>query len=98
MLLGNLKPHPISEVGVEESTWMETIASLDHLTGLTIIEVHTLEDVLGWEVVVDEVEVFEFHSFVDEILVNFGKVFGKLSCVFSCCFISIQPTSTRTNL
>ena len=53
MLLGYLEPHPISKVGIEESTGMETITSLDHFTWLTIVEVHTFENILSWEVVID---------------------------------------------
>lgn len=61
-------PEPIAEIWIEEHAWMEAVASLDHLSWFSVIQVHSLEHVLSWEVVVSNVEVLVLFLF-DDLLV-----------------------------
>lgn len=61
-------PEPVSEIGIEEHAWMEAVASLDHFSWLSVIQVHSLEHVLSWEVIVSNIEVVVLLLF-DDLLV-----------------------------
>lgn len=65
MLSCDLVPQPVSEVGVEEDAGVEAVASLDHLSWLSVVQVHSLEHVFGWEVVVCDIEVLVLLLFYD---------------------------------
>ena len=64
-------PNPISQIRVELAIRMEPITSFDQFFWITAFGYFTLEDLPGWELVVDHVEVFEFCAVVDYLLVHF---------------------------
>ena len=50
---------------------METITSFDQILGVTSLGYFSLEDLPGWEIVVYEIEVFEFCAIGYYLLVHF---------------------------
>lgn len=76
ILCCDLKPRPISQVGIEQNTRMEPVATFNHLSGLSVVQLHALEDVVDGEVVVDQVVVGIAWALVDDLLVDFGEVAG----------------------
>ena len=67
---GDLEPGPICEVRVEEHAGVESVAPFDHFAGLSVVEVHPVENLVYGEVVVDYIVVFGPVALVDYLLVN----------------------------
>lgn len=88
VLLADLHPQPICEVGVEEAIGMEAVASLDHGLGVSALHDLSLEDLPGWEVVVDHVEVF-VRTLGDYLAVDLGEVVGSLGSEFTDCVVAV---------
>lgn len=95
MLGADLHPEPVREVGVEEAVGMEAVASLDHGLGIAALHDLSLEDLPGWEIVVDHVEVF-VRTFGDYLVVDLGEVVGSLGGELTDCVVAVQPSPTRT--
>ena len=98
MVRNDLKPQPVREVGIEESAGMESIASFNHLSRLTILKVHSFEHVLHREVVINDIEMPECMSLVEDLLVYFGEVHGVLGRILSGSFVCVEPAETGTYL
>ena len=97
MLVSDLHPQPICEVGVEEAVGVEAVASLDH--GLRVAALHhlSLEDLPSWEVVVDHVEVF-VGTLSDYLAVDLGQVVGSFGGELADGVVAVQPASAGTDL
>ena len=65
-----LHPQPIGQVRVELYVWVESIASLHHLFGITAFHHLSLQDLQRWEVVVHHIEVF-IGMFFQNFIVDF---------------------------
>jgi hypothetical protein len=94
MVLGDSEPQPVGQKGVESSTGMEPVTSLDQLLGLDVLQVGSLEDVFSWEIVVVVVEVFELMRLIDDLPVYSRELFGPASSVFADGVVGVEPAST----
>jgi len=97
MLSLDFVPDPVSKIRVEFTIWMETITSFNHVLGITSFDNFSLENFLSWEIIINDIKVFEFVSLVDDFLINSGKILGSLSGKSSDSLISVQPSPTRTD-
>ena len=76
---------------------MESVASFDHFAGLSVVEVHPVENLVDGEVVVDDIVVFGAVALVDYLLVNLRQVAGQSCGVFAGGGIGAQPPRAGTN-
>lgn len=90
-------PEPVSKVRMKLSVRMETITSFDHLPSITSFNDFSLQNLHGWEVVINDIKVLELVSLVDDLLINFGKVLSSLSGESSDSFIGVEPSPTGTD-
>ncbi len=71
---------------------MESIASLNHLPRLPVVQVHPLENVLGRELIVDQVVVFVVYSLVNYLLVDPWEFLCELGGVFAGSGVGGEPS------
>ena len=90
-------PQPVCQIRVEFHVGMESVATLDHCMWVSSFNQLSLKDLHGWEVIVDNIEVFEL-IFVDYLSIDFAEILGPLSCELTNCFIAIQPSPAWTYL
>lgn len=93
----DLIPDPVSKVRMELSIRMETITSLNHVFSITSFNDLSLQNLHGWEVVVNNIKVLELVSLVDDLLVNFGKVLGSLGSEVPYSIVGIEPSPAWTD-
>ncbi len=94
----DLVPEPVSEVWMEFTVWMESIASFDHLLWITTFHDFSFEDFHGWEIIVNQIEVLEGVALVDDLLVDFRKILGSLGGESSDGFVGVEPSPAWTDL
>ena len=90
-------PDPVSKVRVEFTIWMETVTSFNHVFGISSFNNFSLKNFLSWEIIINNIKVFELVSLVDNFLINSGKILGSLSGKSSDSLIGVQPSPARTD-
>lgn len=70
MLSLDFVPNPVGKIRVELTIWMETITSFDHVFGISSFNNFSLQNLLSWEIVINNIKVFEFVSLVDNFLID----------------------------
>lgn len=97
MLSLDFVPDPVSKIRVEFTIWMETVTSFNHVFGISSFNNFSLKNFLSWEIIINNIKVFELVSLVDNFLINSGKILGSLSGKSSDSLIGVQPSPARTD-
>lgn len=97
MLGLNFVPNPISKVRMELSVWMETITSFNHILSTASFNYFSFQNLLSWKIIINNVKVFKLMTFINDLLINLGKILSSFSGDSSNGIISIEPSSTWTD-
>lgn len=97
MLSLQLIPDPICQVRVEQTIWVETIASFNQVFWVASFLDPPLDHLLGWEIVVSNVKILEL-VVLNDFLVDFCEISGSLGGKSPYCCICVEPSPARTDV